>query len=348
MNRRNKILITIAAALLAIVIALGAWLYSVYNTVFKTPAGMQEQPVSIYLPTGAGYQQLKDSLLAHQLVKDTALFRKLAEYKELKSRVYAGHYRIQPDISLNTLVNKFRGGLQDPVNVTFNNIRDVEKLAGIIGRQLALDSAELSQLMKDRQLLDSLGTGRLQLLGFFIPNTYEFYWNTGARDFLFRMKKEREKFWSKSRRQKAEAMGLSPEQVATLASIVQEETNKVEEMDKIAGVYINRLETGMPLQADPTLKFALDDWSIRRVLNRDKEIKSPYNTYMFKGLPPGPISMPSPQAIDQVLNYQDHNYLYFVASAERPGFHEFSKTLRQHNIKANKYRRHLSERKIYR
>ncbi len=348
MTGRNKKLLIILAVLLLLAAVAVIWSYSAWKTMFRDPAGINRQPVSIYIPTGADYQQLEDSLLAHRLVNDTAWFRRLAEYKKLNKHVYPGHYRIQPGISLNSLINKFRGGLQDPVNVTFNNIRDMQTFAGRIGSQLELDSARLIQLLNNEQLLDSLGTNRLNLLGFFIPNTYELYWNTDARDFLFRMKKEHQRFWNERRLKKAAEIDMTPEEVTTLASIVNEETNQVSEMDRIAGVYINRLQTGMPLQADPTLKYALGDWSIRRLLNKDKTIKSSYNTYTYIGLPPGPISMPSPQAIDQVLNYEKHNYLFFVASVDRPGFHEFSKTNRQHNIKANKYRRYLHEQEIYR
>ncbi|MFO8054443.1 MAG: endolytic transglycosylase MltG [Bacteroidales bacterium] len=333
----------------AVILFLGGLLfvYIAYKSIFIKSAGDHSKAVSLYIPNSADYEQLCDSLFAHNLISDTALFQRTAKAKSFTESFRPGHYRIPPGITMNRLINKIKGGRQDPVKVTFNNIRTVEELAGKIGRQLEADSAKFAKVFRDNELLDSLDIAQQYLLALIIPNTYEFYWDTSPRQFMIRMDKEHRAFWNHSRRKKAGSIGLTPLEVSTLASIVQEETNQISEMARIAGVYINRLEKGMLLQADPTLKRAINDWSIRRVLNRHKSVPSPYNTYLHKGLPPGPISMPEPYVIEQVLNYEEHDYLFFSASAKRPGFHEFSRTHREHINSANKYRRQLNQRRIY-
>ncbi|MFW6019743.1 MAG: endolytic transglycosylase MltG [Bacteroidales bacterium] len=334
--------------LLFIIIAIGIFIYTKYRAAFIKPAAPERtQKVSVYIPSNADYEILLDSIFAHQLVADSILFQKMARYKELHKNVHGGHYQIAPDMTIYQIINKFSGGRQTPVNVTFNNIRKIEEFAASIDKQLELDSARVMELLHSEEILNLLEIEERELLGYFIPNTYEFYWNVSAKSFFKRMKQEHERFWNSERKSQAQAIGLTRHEVATLASIVQEETNQISEMDKIAGVYINRLNRGMLLQADPTLKYALDDWSIRRVLNIHKVINSPYNTYKYSGLPPGPICMPEPETINQVLNYEDHDYYYFVASADKPGLHFFSKTLREHNRKANQYRHYLNQNSIY-
>lgn len=338
---------TILLSVLIIGIAGAAMLYFTYKSIFIEPAAKRDQAVSLYIPTGSNYDQLRDSILAHQLVEDTALFDRVAKMKKLENNVHAGHYRFAANISMNRMINIFTGGLQEPVKVSFHNIRRLEQMAGKVSQQLELDSSRLMNLLQNPEFMQQINPSGVDLLAFFIPNTYEFYWNTSAEEFLERMKKEYDRFWNNKRKKKAEAINLTPEEVSTLASIVQEETNQVSEMDRIAGVYINRLKINMLLQADPTLKYAWNDWAMRRVLNRHKTIDSPYNTYKYAGLPPGPISMPEPQVIDKVLNYEHHDYYYFVASTENPGFHDFSRSLREHNNKANRYRRNLNRKGIY-
>ncbi len=348
MKRRTKIITGILGLFLLLLISLGIYLYITYKSVFIDRAGTHSQPVYLYIPSSSGYRALCDSLFSKGVVSDTVLFHRTARAKKLPENIHPGHYRIPPDITLNRLVNTLRSGSQTPVNVTFNNIRMIEEMARSAGNQLQIDSAEIMEAVNDQALWEELLGHTPDPLAFFIPNTYEFYWTTSARGFIRRMHREHQSFWNETRRRKAEQTGLTPHKVATLASIVQEETNKVSEMARIAGVFINRLERNMKLQADPTLKYAAGDWSIRRVLNKHKTIPSPYNTYMHPGLPPGPISMPEPIAIDKVLNYENHSYLFFVASASRPGYHEFSKTLREHNNKSRAYHRHLNRQRIYR
>lgn len=347
MNKKKSRYWIILLALLLLVIAVLAFAYQKYKDIFFEKAGAHSSAVSLYVPTGTSYNGLMDSLWQNQLVKDTILFNHVAKYKKLPGSISPGHYLIEPNTSINKLINKIKSNDQTPVKVTFHNIRTIQQFAGKIARQLELDSAGLLEEMQQPETLEKFGIASSDWLGFFIPNTYEFYWNTSPARFLDIMSQQHENFWNAQRRKKAKIIGLTPVEIATLASIVQEESNQVSEMDRIAGVYINRLNKGMLLQADPTLKFANNDWTLRRVLNRHKEIDSPYNTYKYPGLPPAPVSMPEPQVIDQVLSYEKHNYLFFVASVDKPGFHEFSSSLREHNNKANRYRQQLNQRKIY-
>ena len=218
-----------------------------------------------------------------------------------------------------------RSGKQDPVMVVFNNMRTLDQLAGRVVRYLESDSAEFADWLTGNELPARYGFEAATFTSMFIPNTYEFFWNTGPEEFTDRMKKEYDKFWDGERDRKAKKMEMTRAEVVTLASIVDEETLFDDENSRVAGVYINRLEKGIPLQADPTLKFALGDFSLERILNEDKKIDSPYNTYKFKGLPPGPISIPSVSAIDGVLQYEKHNYLYFCAKADFSGYHAFAR-----------------------
>lgn len=348
MNRKKKRILLITGIIITLLLIAGIIFIFSYRTVFIDAAGENKEPVSIYVPTGSNYEQLCDSIFKYNLVTDTILFHKVAKYKSLPGNVKPGHYLIEPGITIYQMVNKFARGLQDPVNVTIYNTRKVSQVAGKVSKQIEADSSAIMELVNNKKFLDSLKISRKTIPYIFIPNTYELYWNTNARNFIHRIQKEYEQFWTKKRRRQADKIGLSPNKVITLASIVQEETNQTEEMDRIAGVYINRLKKGMRLQADPTLKYARDNWSLNRILNKHKSIQSPYNTYKHKGLPPGPISMPEPVTIDKVLNYEDHDYLFFVASIEKPGFHEFSETYREHINKAHKYHRKLNKENIYR
>ena len=247
----------------------------------------------------------------------------------------------------NELVNMFRAGNQVPVHFTFNNMRTIEEFANEAQEELAVSKDELMALLTDSDVRAELGFNSNTILAMFIPNTYEIYWNIPAMDLLKRMKKEYARFWNENRMAKAREIGLSPEEVITLASIIEEETVKAEEYPVIAGVYMNRLNKGIKLDACPTLKFVLGDFTISRILDRHMQIDSPYNTYMYAGLPPGPIRMASIKVIDSVLNYQKHDYLFFCAKSDFSGYHNFSRTLRQHNAYAREYHRELNKRKIW-
>ena len=301
-----------------------------------------QQEFSLYIPSNATFTQVLDSLYGHDIIADKSSFEWLARKKDYPDHVRPGRYILKDGMSNNQLINLLRGGLQTPVRVTFNNMRDIRMLAGRIGQQIEADSAGLVALLSNRDTLEVLGFNTRTVPAMFLPNTYEFYWNTDAEQFVKKMKREYDHFWNEDRLDKAKALGLTPVQVSILASIVDKETNKTDEMARIAGVYLNRLRSGWLLQADPTLVFASGDFELKRVLNIHKEIESPYNTYKYAGLPPGPISIPSLAAINAVLNAEKHNFYYFCAKEDFSGYHNFAKTLSEHNRNAERYQRALS------
>ena len=251
-------------------------------------------------------------------------------------------------MSINDLANMLRSGNQEAVKLIFNHIRTKEQLVQKISKQLELDANDLLNLLNDSVFLAKYNLNTQTVISIFIPNTYEFWWNTSATGFFERMYSEYEKFWNKERVSKAKEIGLSPLQVIILASIVEEENYRTDEQARIAGVYMNRLKKGMLLQADPTIKFVLGDFSIKRLLYKDLEIDSPYNTYMYTGLPPGPIRIPERSAINAVLNYEKHNFLYMCAKEDFSGYHNFAVSARQHAINAKKYQHALNKLKINR
>ena len=249
-------------------------------------------------------------------------------------------------MSNNQLINMLRSGKQKVVKLVINNIRTKNELAAIVSKHLETDSSEVLNKLTDSEFLKSCGYDIHNVMTIFLPNTYEFYWNTSAEEFFKRMIKENDRFWDQSRLEKTSRIPLGKKEVSILASIVQKETNHSGEMSDIAGVYINRLKTGMPLQADPTVVFALGDFEKRRVLKEDTKVDSPYNTYKYSGLPPGPICLPEPSTIDKVLDYTQHNYFYFCAKDDLSGYHNFSVTLKEHSRNARNYQRALNKLKI--
>lgn len=317
-----------------------AWLF--FRTVLVPNTRVTgTEPAALYIPTGATYQDVLDSLEARSLLIRPGTFRWLAEKKDYPRLVKPGRYLIQAGMSNDRLVNKLRSGDQDPVKVIFNSIRTREQLAGVVSRQIEADSATLFRLMDDEAYLAGYGLDRYTAITLFIPNTYEFWWNTSAAQFMERMRIESDRFWSRERKDKASKAGMKPTEVITLASIIEKETNRNDEKPRMAGVYMNRLRQGWPLQADPTLVFASGDFSLTRVLNIHKAIDSPYNTYLHTGLPPGPICIPSIASIDAVLNFEEHQYMFFVAKPDNSGYHVFSRTLAEHNRHADRYRQAL-------
>jgi len=272
----------------------------------------------------------------------------VTKQKEYAKYVKPGRYKIRNGLNNNELINMLRLGDQDPVMVVFNNMRTLNQLAGKVSQYFERDSAEFAAYFSDSELASRYEFESHTFTSMFIPETYEFYWTTTPEDFTERMKDEYEKFWKGDRDRKAKKMEMTRVQVATLASIVDEETLYDDENSMVAGVYVNRLEKGIPLQADPTLKFAVGDFSRQRIINNDKQVNSPYNTYKYRGLPPGPISIPSVSAIDGVLNYEKHRYLFFCAKSDFSGYHAFARTLSQHNKNAKAYQQALNKRKIYR
>ncbi|MFC2107535.1 endolytic transglycosylase MltG, partial [Bacteroidota bacterium] len=319
----------------------------IYNSLRNPNVWLNNQEsVSIYIPTGASFDDVKSILYGKGVIINRKSFEWVAGRKDYPELIKPGHYVIKDGMSNEMLLNLLRSGNQTPVKVIFNNITKKEQLSHKIGKQLETDSLDLITLLSDSVYISKFGFTDQTLMSIFIPNTYEFYWNTSAEQFIERMNQEFIKFWTKERKDLADSLGLTPFEVITLASIVEKETAQNSEKPSIAGVYINRLNRNWFLQADPTLIFAMDDYGIKRVLNTHKNIDSPYNTYKYGGLPPGPICSPSISSIDAVLNYEDHNYLFFCARDDLSGFHVFAKTNAQHSSNARKYQRALDNLKI--
>lgn len=345
MNRKRIIIYSISAlgALILLCIAVFAWV--VFGSNVDTKDG---KPQWFYVYTGSTYKSVYESLQKQKLLRNNSTFDFIASKKHYKNKVQPGRYMLRNGMSNNQLVNLLRSGVQEPVKVVFHNIRTKEQFAGRIASQLEADSVSILTMLNDSAFLAENGYNSNTVISLFIPNTYEFYWTTTAKKFLNRMVKESELFWNTGRMEKAGKMNLTPVEVITLASIVEEESQKNDERPTIAGVYYNRLQKGMLLQADPTVKYAVGDFTLRRILNVHTEYDSPYNTYKYKGLPPGPICIPSIPAIDAVLNYNKTNYLYFCAKEDFSGYHNFAETKEEHEANARKYWNALNARKIYR
>lgn len=332
---KNIALLTVVAALAFFFF--GGWDYVKSLFLSGVPTTLENEFIQI--PTGSNYDDVLDILTQNGIVEDAAAFTFLAEkmnYKKPSMR--PGRFKIQPGWSMKQLVGHLRNGEQATVKVVLNNERLLEEVAGKLARFVEADSASFIAAFLDKNRLDSLGYTPETLMTLFIPNTYEMFWTTSPTQFLARMKKEHEAFWSKNGRlEKAKAQNLTPKEAYTLASIVERETNYNPEKRAIAGVYLNRLKIGMKLQADPTAVFATRDFGARRVLQIHTFFDSPFNTYMYAGLPPGPISMAGIPSIEAVLNPEPHKYLYFCAKADESGTHAFAETLPAHNQNAARF-----------
>jgi UPF0755 protein len=300
----------------------------------------------LYIPQGAKFKTVLDSLKARDIVQNTVSFAFLSKLLKYQENVKPGRYLIKKSMTNLEAVRMLRAGLQSPVKLTFNSVRLKEDLVKKVSKDLPFGAGEFAKLLNDPKVTKKYGFDTTTIVSMFLPNTYQVYWNVSPEQLLERMHKEYKKFWNDKRLAKAKAVGLKPTEVSVLASIVQAETNKKDEKPRIAGVYLNRLQKGIPLEADPTLVYALGDFTIKRVLNRHKKIESPYNTYKYKGLPPGPINIPSITSLDAVLNYEQHDYLFFCAKADFSGYHAFAKTNAQHSRNARLYHRALNMRKI--
>lgn len=351
-NRQKKkgkqtILYAVLIVLL-ILLAVGAreaWRY--YDMVYGANVYQDKDKYVLYIPTDASLVTVRDSLNQNRIVKDTASFTWVADLMNFSDNIQAGRYYIKPGMSNRALLKLLRSGAKKPVKVTWDKFRLKENYVGYVSDRLELDSASLMTLLEDDVFLRQYGLTPANVMAIFIPNTYEFYWNTSSADFFGRMWEEYNKFWTDQRKDKAEQHNLTPVEAIIVASIVEEETQVGEEFSKIAGVYLNRLQKGWKLQADPTVKYAVGDFGIRRVLDKHVNTESPYNTYRNKGLPPGPICTPPIKAIEGVLNAEEHDYYYFCAKPDMSGEHAFAKTHRQHIRNANAFQRALNKRDIY-
>lgn len=343
-NRKKLYIYIVLAALLTIISFSGIYIYKQFSKPIIDFRGAER--VELIIPTGSDFDAVKYALLETGTLLDEKLFDLMSGKKNYKNKIRPGKYELEDKMTANELINMLRSGEQVQIRFTFNNIRFVDKLAGLSSSKLELDSSELRLLFHDNNYLKQYGFNQQTVIAMFIPNTYQFHWNTSAEEFMSRMSREYKSFWNVERNRKAADMGLSPLDVSILASIVQEETNRQDEMSQIAGVYMNRLNREMLLQADPTARFAYGDFSVKRVTFNYTKIDSPYNTYMYKGLPPGPICMPSPSCIDKVLDYEKHDYLFFCAKPNNSGYHAFAKTNAEHNRNAKAYHDYLDRNSI--
>lgn len=337
----GKISIFIFAVLL---IAMGIRAFQLYGYIFSPNV---KTDFSIQIPTGAAYENVLNLMSESGNIENMKAFKWVAKKKKYPDSVKPGNYEFKKGMNTNQIINALRTGNQTPIDLTFNNVRFRRDLAGKVSFYLECDSAAILNLLEDSDIAAEYGFNYQNFPVMFIPNTYEVYWTTTPEKFVERMNKEYKAFWSDTRKGKAKQLGLTEIEASILASIVQEETSQESEKAKIAGVYINRLKKGIPLQADPSIKFSMGDFSIRRINKAMLAIDSPYNTYKYAGLPPGPICLPSPKSIDAVLNAEKHNFLYFCAKEDFSGFHNFAKTLSEHNRNAVRYHQALNKQHIW-
>lgn len=336
MRKKTLLRIFLAGALLGVAVAV------FFFARFK--GGAVRGEYELYVGSHALYSEVEDSLMPR--LRHAAAFRLYARRLDLEHTFKPGHYVLRPGMSVVEVARMLKLGLQTPVRVSINNVRTPAQLAHKLSRQIDADSAAIMRALTSKELAAEVGFDSLTLFSMFIPDTYEVWWTVTPEDFVRRMKREYDRFWTPERDALRARSGLSRLEVMTLASIVYEETRKTDEMPRIAGVYINRLRRGIPLQADPTVKYAMQDFGLRRILHRHLKYPSPYNTYLNRGLPPSPICMPGKNAIDAVLHFEEHDYLYFCARPTFDGYHNFARTLREHNANARAYSAELNRRKI--
>lgn len=334
MPNKKKLPLIIALLIIAVCLITAK---SFYNKIYKSNV---ISDVNIKIPTNSDFEEVVNSIKSN--LHRTKSFEWVAKKKKYTHRIKPGSYQIKKGMNNNELVNLLRSGNQTPVKVSFNNQDSLDKLAGRIAQQIEPDSLEILQIIKEEAFWVENGFSKATALSMYLPNSYQFYWNTSGSAFRDRMLKEYKKFWNKKRLVKAKNLNLTPLEVCTLASIVQKETSNVPERKTVAGLYLNRLKNKWPLQADPTIIFALkqkhgQEKEVKRVLLDDLKIDSPYNTYTKQGLPPGPIAMPDISSIEAVLNPAKHDYYFMCASVTDIGKHVFAKTLSQHNVNARKY-----------
>ena len=328
-----------------IVVCLLAILALAYYYLF-TPMSRMDETVYVCIDDDDDVDSVFAKMQAVASKHGIAAFQTLARHTSYHDNIRTGRYEVATDDGTLTVFRRMKNGMQTPVNLTIPSVRTMDRLAAVLGQRLMLDSLTIAEALTDDSVCRQYGFDTLTIACLFVPNTYDVYWNTSLDAFLERMKKEHDSFWNDERQKKAKAMNLSEVEVTTLASIVDEETNDDGEKPMIAGMYYNRLRQQMPLQADPTVKFALRDFGARRIYEKMLRADSPYNTYRYAGLPPGPIRIPSVAGIDAVLNYARHDYLYMCAKEDFSGTHNFARTYAEHLANAAKYSAALNARGI--
>lgn len=309
---------------------------------------LDKSDLVITIEKGETFSELRARLYDAEIVQEAVSFSFVAKVLDYQEAVKPGVYLLKSGMSNLDVVRMLRAGAQVPVRVTFNNVRLKNELAEKITANTGIKASDFEALLSDEGFLAKYNLNADNSMSVFLPDTYEVYWTISAEELFDKMYKAHQQFWTAGRKQKADALNLTPVEVSILASIVQAETIMSDERSKVAGLYLNRLRKRMYLQADPTVKYALGDFAIQRILTKDTRVKSPYNTYVNRGLPPGPINLPSIASIESVLNYEKHDYLYMCAKEDFSGYHSFAKTLAQHNVNASKLHRALNRRNIYR
>ena len=341
MNKKNK-KILVGCLLAAILLGI-AGIAHIYYYFFAQPFQITDTTY-IYIDRDDDVDSVYHKIIEVGNPKQMHGFESLVRYQGYN--VKTGRYAIKPTDNMRYLHRRLSMGYQTPIKLTVGSVRTLDRIARNTARQLMVDSCEIANILNDTAYISKLGFTPETLPALFIPNTYEVYWNMSSEDFMQRMLKEHKAFWNEKRLKQAEAIGLTPIEVATLASIVEEETANQAEKPMVAGLYINRLKKGMLLQADPTVKFSLQEFGLKRILFKHLEVDSPYNTYKYAGLPPGPIRIPSYQGLESVLNYTKHNYIYMCAKEDFSGTHNFAVTSAQHAANARKYQQALNRRGI--
>ncbi|MEM8887994.1 MAG: endolytic transglycosylase MltG [Bacteroidota bacterium] len=316
----------------------------IFSSNVKTPDGKDTE---IFIPTGADYLTVANKLQEGKFLSDIRAFHMVSRMMNYTHTVKPGRYVLEDGMSSRELITKLRSGDQSPVKFTFVKFRTKDQLAEHVGNKLEMDKDEFLAVLNDKDFLKKHnGLNPETAMTIFIPNTYEMWWNVKPKDFFKRMFSEYKKFWNEERNAKRQKLKLNRLEVMALASIVEEETNKNDEKSKVAGVYLNRIRSGMPLQADPTVKYAVGDFTLRRILNKHLQVDSPYNTYLYPGIPPAPICTPSIPSIEAVLAGERHQYYYFCANIDGSGYHKFSESLSEHNAYAKQYHQMLNQRGI--
>lgn len=337
----------IAGAILVVSVLLSSIGVYFYQSFFSPNLQVKKKKEGIlYIPQKATFDTVLDSLQKHEMIGDVVSFAFVSKILGYKTNIKAGRYIIQPNMTNYQTVKMLRSGSQSPIQLSFHNLRLKEDFAQKMAEQLAFEKEDLLGLLNDSKFCQKYQLNSETILTLFLPNTYEIYWDISPEKFVEKMYKEYQKFWNKQRKQQAKAQNMSPTEVSILASIVEAETNKNDEKTRVAGVYTNRLKKEMLLQADPTVKFALQDFTLKRILFKHLEVDSPYNTYKYQGLPPGPINMPSLSSIEAVLKAEKHEYLFFCAKEDFSGYHNFATNETEHRRNARRFHQALNQRGI--
>lgn len=344
-NLSLKRIIYILIAVLAVIGAVVGFIY--YKTMLSPNIVVEGKPKYLLIYENDSFDDVVEQLKATGTVKNIDSFIRTARNNDYQEHIHSGRFQLEDGMSNYLLVHRLINNRQTPLSITFNNVRTKQQLAQRLSAQLMMEETDLLSVLNDPVALNEFGVLPETAVALFLPNSYEVYWNVSPVDLLRRMKKEYDKFWNDDRMEKLKDVGISQLEVSTLASIVEEETNKSDERPMVAGLYLNRLRSGMKLQADPTVKFALGNFGLKRLLSGHLAVDSPYNTYQNIGLPPGPIRVPSMEGIDAVLNYVDHEYIFMCAKPDRSGYHDFAVTFEEHLNYAKKYRQSLDERNIH-